>query len=653
MQINVLSDNPKPRVKQPKVTTTPPTAPAPAILRGPRYRYFSTTPAKVTLRMRDLQVPEKARTAAYDSEQFVELPCEDIFRGGPVPKIRLARLAELAPGCVMAADLPDEGIKLCSARLALAYVVTEGRELIEEPPAPELPPLPPPVLEEFTPPTAAKKNSEQARSGPAAPGVTEKPKDGKIEPPKLAAEDAPAPPGSEFRPRRRWLEAYRARMKSAPPAADEKPAPTAEPSPKPPEAPAKPEAEIKPAAGTPAPEPSASEIPPPAAKSSFEPSKSLEPKPQKPAPKPESPASMPAPMEARKPFSLFPKFRRKEGEEPKPSVVVPRSRIEIPKPKRPAAPLTAPPIAPLPGDTTSAAFPAPPLPAEPASMASIPPPAAMPPLEPSKTFQPNPPVPVSKPGIPAPAVEPPPAAEPPPAPKPPVEAEKIVEPERPAPAPAPEPPAPSPAPAATKLPPPPPALTPPVTAVPPAPPAATSAATPAVTPAVIERPPALLVETEHLAKEQDRPEIAGQDTLQAIFHTEEFLSVDRVLELCGNLPGIRSCVLSSGANVIASHNAPDSVDIVSLSAHALEMIKSMRSSAAKMGIGAVPAVTVHSEKGPITFFHQDDLCLLVLHQDRGFIPGVREKLQQVVTELSEAKLPLRLGQGPGKKMLRS
>jgi len=76
----------------------------------------------------------------------------------------------------------------------------------------------------------------------------------------------------------------------------------------------------------------------------------------------------------------------------------------------------------------------------------------------------------------------------------------------------------------------------------------------------------------------------------------------------------------------------------------------MRASSAKMGIGAVPAVTVHSEKGPITFFHQDDICLLVLHKDRGFIPGVREKLQGVVDELAKAKLPLRLGGGESKKL---
>ncbi len=153
---------------------------------------------------------------------------------------------------------------------------------------------------------------------------------------------------------------------------------------------------------------------------------------------------------------------------------------------------------------------------------------------------------------------------------------------------------------------------------------------------------AVLVEIEHLGKFEPRrsTEIPDQDALQALFLTEEFLSVDRVVELCGGLPGIKSCVLAHGSAVLASHNVPDSIDLVSLSAHALEMLAGMRQSAARMGVGAVPAVTIHSEKGPITFFHQDDLCLLVMHKDRGFVPGVREKLQKVVERLSEASLNL-------------
>ena len=148
---------------------------------------------------------------------------------------------------------------------------------------------------------------------------------------------------------------------------------------------------------------------------------------------------------------------------------------------------------------------------------------------------------------------------------------------------------------------------------------------------------AVLVEVERLPKFESRrsAEIPDQDALQAMFMTEEFISVERVVELSGGLPGIKSCVLAHGSAVLASHNVPESIDLVSLSAHALEMLAAMRQSAARMGVGAVPAVTIHSEKGPITFFHQDDLCLLVLHKDRGFVPGVREKLQKVVECLSE------------------
>jgi predicted regulator of Ras-like GTPase activity (Roadblock/LC7/MglB family) len=156
---------------------------------------------------------------------------------------------------------------------------------------------------------------------------------------------------------------------------------------------------------------------------------------------------------------------------------------------------------------------------------------------------------------------------------------------------------------------------------------------------------AVLLEPEDLVRSELKAatKIPEQDSLQAIFMTEECLSIQRVVELCGGLPGIRSCVLAHGAAVLASHNAPESIDLVSLSAHALEMLAAIRQSAARMGVGAVPAVTIHSEKGPITFFHQDDLCLLVLHKDRGFVPGVREKLQHVIEHLSRANLALPMG----------
>lgn len=159
--------------------------------------------------------------------------------------------------------------------------------------------------------------------------------------------------------------------------------------------------------------------------------------------------------------------------------------------------------------------------------------------------------------------------------------------------------------------------------------------------------PVQVLRTEHFPKENKGQEIVEQEPLQALFLTEETMTVGRVIELCGGLPGINSCVLAHGSVVVASHNVPDGVDLVSMSAHAADMLKAMRDSSARMGVGTVPAVTLHTEKGVISFFNREDLTMLVFHKDRGFIPGVREKMAAVLGELTKARLTLPVGDEQG------
>lgn len=160
---------------------------------------------------------------------------------------------------------------------------------------------------------------------------------------------------------------------------------------------------------------------------------------------------------------------------------------------------------------------------------------------------------------------------------------------------------------------------------------------------VIPVKPVRMLRTEAVSPGDQNQEIVEQEPLQALFLTEEIMTVSRVIELCGGLPGINSCVLAHGTLVVASHNVPDSVDLVSMSAHAANMLKAMRDSSARMGVGAVPAVTLHTEKGVISFFNREDLTMLVFHKDRGFVPGVREKMAAVLGELAKARLTLPVG----------
>jgi hypothetical protein len=139
------------------------------------------------------------------------------------------------------------------------------------------------------------------------------------------------------------------------------------------------------------------------------------------------------------------------------------------------------------------------------------------------------------------------------------------------------------------------------------------------------------------AAESDLPD---QHALQALFMTDENLNTGRVVELCGELPGIQSCVLTSENQVVASHNIPDGLDIVSLSSNAAAMLRAMHDASAGMGIGEIPAFTLHTARGPLSVFQKEHLAMLVFHSDRGFVPGVREKMTAALTELTRAPLAL-------------
>lgn len=136
-------------------------------------------------------------------------------------------------------------------------------------------------------------------------------------------------------------------------------------------------------------------------------------------------------------------------------------------------------------------------------------------------------------------------------------------------------------------------------------------------------------------------EIPDQRALQALFLTDESLSTERVMELCGQLPGIQSCVLATENQIIAaSQSLPEGLDVAALSAKASAMLRAMQDASGEMGIGDIPAITLHTARGPLSLFQKDHLAMLVFHGDRGFIPGVREKISAVMQELTQVPLAL-------------
>lgn len=145
---------------------------------------------------------------------------------------------------------------------------------------------------------------------------------------------------------------------------------------------------------------------------------------------------------------------------------------------------------------------------------------------------------------------------------------------------------------------------------------------------------------ERLWKLDPQDELADASALQALFMTDEKLTLEKVVSRAGELPGLDACVLAHGDRVICASKAPAGTDLQTLSGQAMTMLAQIRDSSEKMGLGAVPAVTLHADRGVVSFLHRGELCLLVLHADRGFVPGVRERLQEMLGHLSEARRSL-------------
>ena len=142
---------------------------------------------------------------------------------------------------------------------------------------------------------------------------------------------------------------------------------------------------------------------------------------------------------------------------------------------------------------------------------------------------------------------------------------------------------------------------------------------------------------EPLWKLDPLDQIADPLALQALFMTEEKLTMGRVISMAGQLPGLRACILAHRDKVVCASNTSPGIDLQTLSGQAMTMLTQIWVSSSKMGLGNVSGVTLHVEQGALSFLHNNELCLLVLHADRGFIPGVSERLQQMLYHLSRAE----------------
>lgn len=113
--------------------------------------------------------------------------------------------------------------------------------------------------------------------------------------------------------------------------------------------------------------------------------------------------------------------------------------------------------------------------------------------------------------------------------------------------------------------------------------------------------------------------------LQEIFHSDDRITPADVPRLCCGLPGIGGCLLARRHEVLASWNMPLELRHEELlGAVSGAMDRAM--DAGDAGWGDACGLTVHLEAGTASLLRSGAAQFLLLHEKRGFAPGVREKL---------------------------
>jgi predicted regulator of Ras-like GTPase activity (Roadblock/LC7/MglB family) len=123
------------------------------------------------------------------------------------------------------------------------------------------------------------------------------------------------------------------------------------------------------------------------------------------------------------------------------------------------------------------------------------------------------------------------------------------------------------------------------------------------------------------------------ERLQAIFLTDETLDLPKTIRKVCELPGLRSCLLNTtdGLKLAGGLDDPDQEQAISVLAS--ELFQQARSKLADMHLGALETITLYCGRDQLSTFLQGKLCLTVLHDNRPFKPGIREKVQAVIHEL--------------------
>jgi predicted regulator of Ras-like GTPase activity (Roadblock/LC7/MglB family) len=141
------------------------------------------------------------------------------------------------------------------------------------------------------------------------------------------------------------------------------------------------------------------------------------------------------------------------------------------------------------------------------------------------------------------------------------------------------------------------------------------------------------VVSPHAPLTSEIPVTVDSEKLRAIFMTDETLDLAKTIRMVGELPGLRACLLNTTDGLKLAGNLDDPSQEQAISALMPELFQQAGAKLASMHLGSLETITLYCGPDQVSTFIHGKFCLTVLHDNRPFKPGVREKVQAVISEL--------------------
>jgi hypothetical protein len=124
----------------------------------------------------------------------------------------------------------------------------------------------------------------------------------------------------------------------------------------------------------------------------------------------------------------------------------------------------------------------------------------------------------------------------------------------------------------------------------------------------------------------------GAERLREIFMTEDHLDAHQVAQLLAAFPKVKSAMVMLGDGTVLGGNIPDGYHLETALRDTPVIIRSVQEFNRRLRSHETPAFTLLGDP-PVTLFAEGKVYILISHEGRGLLPGVRERIGEVARAL--------------------